>query len=105
MTKITPPHDFRPEKQKSPEATAARLLLQQFFGNAFGHRLVGFCARVQMVAGIETAAERLRIVVTAHRLVKIDAAVKVGSGAEPFVERHTDDVAILVVGAPAVNRQ
>ena len=38
-------------------------------------------------------------------LVKIYATVEIGSAAEPFVECHADDVAVFVVGAPAVNRQ
>ena len=38
-------------------------------------------------------------------LVKIYATVEIGSAAEPFVECHADDVAVFVVGAPAVNWQ
>ena len=91
--------------KNAPAACRKADLLQQLFGYALGHGLVGPRARVQMVARIEPVAELFRVVVTAHRLVKIDAAVKIGGGTEPFVERHADDVAVFVVGAPAVNRE
>ena len=41
----------------------------------------------------------------AHGFVEIDASVKFGGGSEPFVERHADEIAVFVVGAPTVNRQ
>ena len=40
---------------------------------------------------------------TAHGPVEIYATVKIGGGAEPFVECRADDVAVFVVGAPTVN--
>ena len=58
-----------------------------------------------MVAGVEVVGESLGVVVAADSFVEIDATVKFGGGSEPFVERHADEVAVFVVGAPAVNRQ
>ena len=80
-------------------------LSEQFFGDAFGHGLVRLGARVQVIARVKTAAESFRVVVAAYCLVEVYAAVEIGCGAEPLIECHADDVAVFVVGAPAVNRQ
>ena len=58
-----------------------------------------------MVAGIKTVAESFGIVVSADGFIEVYATIEIGCGAEPFVESRADDVAVFVVGAPAVNRQ
>ncbi len=58
-----------------------------------------------MVARVEIVCESLGVVVTADGFVEIDATVEIGGGSQPFVECGADDVAVLVVGAPTVNRQ
>ena len=40
---------------------------------------------------------------SADCLVEINATVEFGGGSEPFVERRADDVAVFVIGTPAVN--
>ena len=80
-------------------------LLKQFFGDAFGHGLVRLGARVQVIARVKAAAESFRVVVATNGRVEVHAAVEIGCGAEPLIERHADDIAVLVVGAPAVNGQ
>lgn len=79
-------------------------LFQQFLGDAFGHGFVSLCAWVQMIARVEIVCESLGVVVPADGFVEIDATVKVGSGSQPFVERHADKVTILVVSSPTVYR-
>ena len=56
-----------------------------------------------MVAGIETVTELARVVIIANGFVEVYAPIEIGGGSEPFVECGADDVAIFVVGAPAVN--
>ena len=58
-----------------------------------------------MVARVKVVRETPGIVVAADGLVKIHAAVEFGRCSQPFVERGADDVAVLVVGAPAVYGQ
>ena len=42
---------------------------------------------------------------TAHSLVEVYATVEIRCGAEPFIECRANDIAVFVVGAPAVNRE
>ena len=42
---------------------------------------------------------------SADCLVKVYTTVEIRCGAEPFVECRADDIAVFVVGAPAVNRE
>ena len=42
---------------------------------------------------------------SADGFVEVYAAIEIGCGSEPFVECRADDIAVLVVGAPAVNRE
>ena len=56
-----------------------------------------------MVARIETAAELSWVIMTADSFVEVYATIEIVCGSEPFVESGADDVAIFVVGAPAVN--
>lgn len=80
-------------------------LSEQFFGDAFGHGLVRLGARVQVIARVKAAAESFRVVVATNGRVEVHTAVEIGCGAEPLIERHADDIAVFVVGAPAVNGQ
>ena len=58
-----------------------------------------------MVARVKVVRESLGVVVAADGFVEIDATVEIGGGSQPFVECGADDVAVFVVGAPAVNRE
>ena len=60
---------------------------------------------MQVVARVKVVRESLGVVVTADGFVEIDATVEIGGGSQPFVECRADDVAVFVVGAPAVNRE
>ena len=51
-------------------------LFEQFFGDAFGHGLVGLCAWVQVIARIKTAREPFGVIVPAYGHVEIYTAVE-----------------------------
>ena len=69
------------------------------------HGFVGTVAGVQMITAVETVGKRPGIGVATNGSIKIDTSVKNGRRAQPLVEGLTHLLTLLVIGAPAIDRQ